>query len=235
MSKLIIGLSGRMGSGKDTVANMIKEKFQNVEILHFSDALKNICLDVFNCTYQQVYGQEKEVEFFTPLVITHDHILELMYWIQKSRVIPNYKNIADNAYSLLSEFIGKEMRTPRQLMQLLGTEMIRGCFVDSYHIDYTDLRVTLSTKDIILIPDVRFFNEKEWLRSKGGIAVLVVGRQREKYHQYASHASESELAEDQDYDYVLNNTGTLEILNYNVDSMFKDLPQGLSDGSIRYK
>lgn len=40
--KIIIGLTGEMGSGKDTFCNYVKENYKDVFILRFSDALTEI-------------------------------------------------------------------------------------------------------------------------------------------------------------------------------------------------
>jgi len=42
MSKKIIGLTGEMGSGKDTFCEYIKQNYQNVFVYRFSDALTEI-------------------------------------------------------------------------------------------------------------------------------------------------------------------------------------------------
>lgn len=221
--KIIIGLSGKMGSGKDTVADMIKATYPNVSIYHFSDNLKQICLDVFRCKYDEVFGQEKEKEFNSPLVVTEDHIYQVHFWLKKSRVI---KDFTDNSQKFLDKamtFLNREIMTPRELMQLLGTEWIRGCYVDSYHIDSVALRIHLSSDDISIIPDIRFFNEKKWLKDIGGYTLVVVGRQRERYDEFSEHPSESEMTDDIDFDYIINNTSSLEVLQSTIISVVKDI------------
>ena len=42
MAKKIIGLIGEMGAGKDTFCDYLKESYQNVYFLKFSDALTEI-------------------------------------------------------------------------------------------------------------------------------------------------------------------------------------------------
>lgn len=46
--KKIIGLIGEMGAGKDTFCDFIKENYQNVYFLKFSDALSDILKMFFN-------------------------------------------------------------------------------------------------------------------------------------------------------------------------------------------
>jgi len=40
--KIIIGLTGEMGSGKDTFCNLVKENYENVFVFRFSDPLTEI-------------------------------------------------------------------------------------------------------------------------------------------------------------------------------------------------
>ena len=189
----------------------------------FSDNLKQICLDVFRCDYDEVYGQNKERPFDEALTISIDHMYELHFWLQKSRVIENFKEISEESLEKSMNFVGTRIGTPRSLMQILGTEMIRGCYADDYHIKSTALRIHLSTDDISIIPDIRFLNEKKWLKSIDGHTLCVVGRQRERYGDFSSHPSESEMSSDTDFDYIINNTGTLEVLQNNIISVVKDI------------
>jgi len=56
----IIGILGRKGSGKDTAANYIVDKFNFTKIA-FADPLKNICAQLFDFDYEQLYGDKKEI------------------------------------------------------------------------------------------------------------------------------------------------------------------------------
>ncbi len=42
MKKVIIGLTGEMGSGKDTFCNYVKENYKNVFVLRFSEVLTDV-------------------------------------------------------------------------------------------------------------------------------------------------------------------------------------------------
>jgi hypothetical protein len=55
---MLIGLSGLSHSGKSTVAAMLVEEFNFVEI-SFADPIKRICKDLFHFTDQQLWGSSK--------------------------------------------------------------------------------------------------------------------------------------------------------------------------------
>ena len=56
---IIVGISGRARSGKDTVASLLHSRYY-YRVLHFADALKGACREVFNFSDAQLYGDEKE-------------------------------------------------------------------------------------------------------------------------------------------------------------------------------
>jgi len=55
----IIGLTGKKGSGKDTLANYLIKKY-NYTRLAFADPLKDSCKIIFGLTNEQVHGNKKE-------------------------------------------------------------------------------------------------------------------------------------------------------------------------------
>lgn len=57
---MIIGITGRKGSGKDTIGEYLIEKHGFVRI-GFADTLKQICEIIFGFSEEQLYGNLKEV------------------------------------------------------------------------------------------------------------------------------------------------------------------------------
>ena len=63
---MLIGVSGKKGSGKDTLAQEIRDlvhqaRREVVEVTHFADPLKKACRDIFELTLEQTDGELKEV------------------------------------------------------------------------------------------------------------------------------------------------------------------------------
>ena len=75
---LIIGISGKMGSGKDTAAKIIKEYFKekNFEIIHFADPLKMFCIDYLGVNHDDVYTENGKKSFNTFWNMTNREILQ---------------------------------------------------------------------------------------------------------------------------------------------------------------
>ena len=101
--------------------------------------------------------------------------------------------------------------TPRQMFQMEGTEAGRNVFggdlwIKRFMLSYNLLKHT----DDIIVPDVRFDNEAEALRSLGGIIIEVRRGQAGLSGSAGAHVSESGLSLPADY--VIENEGTLEEL-----------------------
>lgn len=70
----IIGISGAAGSGKDTLAEMIKE--DGWERFAYADALKKICIEYLGLSYNDVYTQEGKMKFNDFWGMTNREILQ---------------------------------------------------------------------------------------------------------------------------------------------------------------
>ena len=101
--------------------------------------------------------------------------------------------------------------TPRQIFQMEGTEAGRNVFggdlwIKRFMLSYNLLKGT----DDIVVPDVRFDNEADAIRSLGGIIIEVRRGHAGLSGSAAAHVSESGLSLPADY--VIENEGTLEDL-----------------------
>jgi GTPase SAR1 family protein len=59
--KIIIGVTGKKGSGKSTVANYLVNHY-NFNEYAFANTLKSICMEVFQLQTNQLYGSQQEKE-----------------------------------------------------------------------------------------------------------------------------------------------------------------------------
>ena len=142
----IIGLVGNKGVGKDTVADyLVKLNFHKIA---FADVLKKSIKVLFNWSDEELNGSNKEV-------------------------IDETWNVA-----------------PREILQLLGTECLRDIIspkIDtsitfngvtrefSFHIKrlYLNMKKLLETTDNIVISDIRFQDELDFVHFIGGIVIKV--------------------------------------------------------------
>ena len=120
-----------------------------------------------------------------------------------------------------SRCFGKTV-TPRWIMQYWGTEIMRGNLHDNIWIDSFIARYDGGD---IVISDTRFINEIETIKKHQGKIVLIKRGSiptREEMQQKGVHQSEWDWI-GQQFDYELDNSGTLQDLNQRIDDMITHL------------
>ena len=190
---MIIGLGHRARSGKDTVADYLVEHY-GFKKTFFAERLKDACRIIFNLNDEQLYGELKE----TPDKFWND--------------------------------------TPRRIQQLVGTECMRRGYADDVWVRGVKLTMEMSPHPDWVISDVRFPNEGKAIKSWGGNVIKVnrpslppIARMEPKWWQKLvgmegpMHASESSMLNYRDWDFTLQNDGTLEELYAKVDELMKEL------------
>ena len=99
-------------------------------------------------------------------------------------------------------------KSPRQMMQTLGTEWGREMVDDGIWLAVCGRRIERLKREGfvgVVVPDIRFDNEAEFIRSKGGVVVEV---RRDGAAAVSAHASEAGISEHL-IDYCVHNNGTL--------------------------
>jgi hypothetical protein len=124
--------------------------------------------------------------------------------------------------------------TPRNILQKMGTEAGRNVFHDQVWIHSLARRVH-NHKDVV-IPDVRFPNEVNFIRENGGFVIRVVRGKEPKWFEAARQANlqnNTDLMSDytihysewawigQHFNYVISNNGSLIMLDSDVKHMLK--------------
>lgn len=180
----IVGICGKAGSGKDTVASMLTDSLGEIEDLRvhtqsMAEPIKSMVRALLMCLppdeagpYQQYFRKTKEVPL--PVVMHH---------------------------------------SPRELLQSLGTEWGRETIGKDFWINIhrARLRATarhasvLGSRLVVLVPDVRFDNEAEKLCD------FVVQVVRPDVMEVAPHKSERGIGVDL-IDYTVNNIKSLDYL-----------------------
>jgi len=110
--------------------------------------------------------------------------------------------------------------TPRKLFQGLGTFVVRGGYMkDSFGIgDEHWIKLLMDrigdTKTVIA--DVRFQNEVDSIKSKGGIIVKII---RPNVDDCDEHESEAGIDDIEGFDFVIINDGTIEEFYDKIDKL----------------
>lgn len=106
--------------------------------------------------------------------------------------------------------------TIRDIMQVLGTDLLRQGFNNNIHVAATIGSIKENEK--IIITDTRFENELEAVKKRGGITIRVnrnfegkwIDKQEWDLHSKGIVPHESETAlDDSTFDYEIDNNGTI--------------------------
>jgi len=177
----IIGLCGTKGSGKDTAAEPLLDK--GWARISFADPLKDLCAATFNVKPAKFHHPEfKDLKFHKPLILGDDHADNFMAALDD---VPKYVTHKDLIYDA---FDGREIHTARELMQFIGTDVVRHCVSNTYWVDLAEKKIKRwSAEDVnIVFTDVRMANERDLVKDYGGTIVRILREGSEE----GKHSSE---------------------------------------------
>lgn len=209
-------IAGKKRSGKDTVAKILIEELGG-EAVALADNLREMCSAVFRVPMNYFTDDDKkEKEFPLPVEFTIENSFDLEYWCTDRNGFSK-----DQVAGKFTKFIGTAFKTPRAILQVVGTEMVRECVDDYFHCKVLDRRIGCGEEQLenVFVTDCRFKNERAYF---DGIKVLVVNP-AENVTAEDLHASEQEIGEPSEYDIVIENDKTLglDMLRENVRRTFQ--------------
>jgi hypothetical protein len=209
---MIVGFSGKMKSGKDTCSDFLTD-LRGFKRIAFADNLKRMCMHVFGLTEKQCYTQDgKERKLVAPIKATKNSVHEIAVWV----VSENYFELSEEQVKKMDEvLIDQKFTTPREILQFIGTEVLRHCIVDDFHAQVVENIIKAKGWDNVVISDCRFPNEVKAIESWGGRVINIDRPQPEETTGIKGHASENSL-EGYTFDHEIKNDGSLEDLKKKV-------------------
>ena len=129
----------------------------------------------------------------------------------------------------ISDWDGSEETKPRELLQHLGTEVIRNNIDKDFFIKRlcNDIRVYSYYFDVITISDARFPDEiltpKKLFDDVITIKVVRDNFETSLSDDEQKHSTETALDNFNDYDYVIENNGSIEELDEKVKTIVKEV------------
>jgi len=191
----LVGIHGHAGAGKDTLKELICVDRPNFFFYSFADPLKEAAAVAFGIPLSAFYN-------------------------------PETKELPNHYWGI----------TPRVIAQFLGTEMFRECIPklmpgigDSFWVERMEMRLSncyvpedeglIIPTDTVVIPDVRFQNEYDWIIANEGIIIHLTRPGFDGTIGIPGHSSESKLN-------LHTPERTYEIAN---DGLISDLEQKLKD------
>lgn len=185
---MIIVLSGKARSGKDTVAGILKDMFyedkKTVRVVAYADFLKNILGKCFLLTHEQLYGNAKEQPIEGLKISSALHLEQERFW------------------------------TPRELLQFIGTDVFRKINPDCWVNVIKSNTLFGSDAANTIITDGRFANEIDWVLEEANGLHIHIERDDRTFVNNPEHISENALPSFKAHDkrICIKNNGTLEDL-----------------------
>tara|TARA_B100001057_G_scaffold1506_1_gene1441 strand:+ start:1091 stop:1753 length:663 start_codon:yes stop_codon:yes gene_type:complete len=207
---LIIGLVGWIGSGKNTVADILSSQ-HNYKKDSFAAPLKDVTANIFNWPRKTLEGDTDHSRHFRECVDP--------YWANKLQI----KNF-----------------TPRLALQIVGTELFREHFHPKIWLDSLEHRYIASGSTPTVITDCRFRNELAFVKQMGGFTIRVKRGEDPHWTELAKQAQDGDAFAEQQLadigihasewdhtgvlvDFIIENNGTLEQLHDKIKSVAKVL------------
>lgn len=164
----IIGLGNKARHGKDTLASILKDKLEGAVVVHFADPLKE---EVSQKLEQPlIFKRHSNGKNFYYL---RDHINT--YVMQTAEQMPYLHSIFEkrciNEYWYMDE-------KDSEILQVWGTNFRRqqdpSYWVNKIERIILNLQATDVAMKYVLLPDARFINEYDFIKSNNGIYIKVV-------------------------------------------------------------
>jgi adenylate kinase family enzyme len=184
---MIIGIAGKSRSGKSTAAIMLGKKI-GFPVVGVADGLKQLCSELFDIPIEDLSSVKK------------DELLPV-------RLTEEQKNAFLQKVGLEDTSIRMEFASLRKMLQYLGTDIVRK------HDPLYWIKL-LGEKDNVIIADIRFTDEVDWIKSQQGILYYVDGKSSFE----DKHPSENDIKTFDDFTCIPNH-GTLQELQQEVDRL----------------
>ena len=193
---MIIGMVGRARSGKDTFAQLLKEAFKDLTgdeyiFMAYAGILKEQVGESFGLTKEQLYGDQKELP-------DGRYLRPTLPYCAGSSGEPNGDGKLPNPHW-----------TAREIMQAYG-EFHRSIDVNYWVKKVVD-KIEKECYSNVIITDIRYPNELSAINTFSGVSINIVREDAPEIHG-SKHSSETSMDSVTDYDFVVNNNGTIEDL-----------------------
>lgn len=200
--RTVIGFGYEARSGKDTVTDHLLKLYAGSRIIKTSFA-RALRFEI----HQEV--QHIAAVYSCPI----REAMQELCWRKNVRYDPFAKPEGIDIY-------GKQ----RELLQYWG--MWKREISSTYWVDKVAEEINIANPDIVLISDLRFFSEGDWIKSIGGQTVNIHRPSKETLSEKAAeHISEHQLAH-YAFDHKIINDGSLKQLHERAENLALNILQG---------
>lgn len=221
----IIVICGKAGSGKDTVASIIKELVPRTSTIAFSDPLKEFGAELFGFSAEQLYGPsqnrnaiDERYNFRAMWDKMRDHSKIVIDTFVDRHDLTDFEEYTQDSLNIWLDILEKETigagkgLSPRVFLQYFGSwgrNIDLDLWSDIAFGKTDDLLYTKKEADLVLVTDCRYKSEMCQARSYSALLLLVKSVSNVTFN----HSSETELdtVPKYWYDYVINNDKSLGV------------------------
>lgn len=216
---IYIVLTGRRGSGKDSVADIAIKDFGCAGKVGLADWFKKELSEEFRIELHKFYSEQKDMDFCPPIVLSLRHIRGMV------------NRLADAGYPgthrmATGKWDGRELKTIRQLMLWFGHDVVTQTCGDAFHCEVTEKRglpkvprVPGNHVNIVFITDARQYEQSKYFLDKYPfvfpVQVVRAGGTQDTHPVEASTDGFPERY----FFHVVENNGTMEELGKKVQKM----------------
>lgn len=208
--KKIIALTGYIGSGKDTAAEIILNEFKGLPTITFAKHMKSILGKVFNLDESYFTDRvKKEATLEDPIYMSPELI---------DSVCRLYGHELE--YGDMRPFVGKMIYSPRELMEFFGTTVLQT--IDKQIHVKQEFRMAPKS-DSYLVTDVRFEHEYKYLIDNfDQVQLLFIDRaSAEAASKPRKSIAELYLPTLKTKSLIVDNNGTIDALKINIMKYIK--------------
>lgn len=188
---MLVGLSGLAGHGKSTVAKYLSQLL-GYRTYALASPIKNFFRCLFLWDREHLYGELKETECITPFISAN----EIVQALRTAQIPLEEYHVVLNFFAEFAQFTHEESYfdgypatqyrvSPRRAMQIFGTEVCRS-IDENVWLQCAENALNNTANKSLIIEDVRFDNEAEFVHNKGVLVNVV----RKGGASALNHASE---------------------------------------------
>lgn len=220
---MLLAIAGMKNSGKGVASDMLKyilsapKPFRNYwfykigirfpskfKITSFAKPLKKVLSVILQVPESKFEDRTFKEKYY--LQIGNFRLIEENLLDQEDKLSDNkFTRLLKTGESLLNKWL-----SIRQLMQYVGTEVLR-----TYLGENVWVQSTLKEHDNLIVSDLRFKNELKEVHALNGY-VIFINRKTAKPGTHASEREVIDLLNNNEFDYIVDNNGSLKDLFNNI-------------------
>lgn len=223
--KKVLLFSGKMSSGKNQFADYIKEIYESKGLGVISDLfaadLKEWSKNDFKGLSDVLNNLSSELQFAIKVLSEN----RKSYGIPDDGVTDKLKQIASKLIIKDENWFEKKTDITRTLLQTYGTQIFRERVDTDFWMKRTKQRIEEYNTDIVLITDVRFPNEIDFIANSDKYETYSVRINRPLNREGQQHEHISEIALDgyQEFSYIIENNAGLSELKESAFALIEDI------------